>query len=100
MKRNFYLKYEKNGYYGKNTSWWVYSGDSDININEYKNNILCFPSEAKKEIYLAEQRKFCSRFNDGIENYVNIISECEANNKPFVIFAQWGNPNYFTVKKL
>ena len=35
-------------------SLWVYSGDTDININEYKNNILSFPSEAKKEIYLAE----------------------------------------------
>lgn len=76
---------KKYGYYGKNTSWWVYSGDKDININEYKNNILCFPSEAKKEIYLAEQRKFYSIFNDGIEKYVNIISECEANNIPFVI---------------
>ena len=106
LKKNFYLKYEKNGYYGKNTCWWVYSGDTEININNYYydkyngNNILCFPSEAKKEIYLAEQRKFYSSFNDGFENYVHIISECEKNNKPFVICAQWGKSNYFTVKKL
>ncbi len=99
LKKNFYLKKEVNGYYGENAAWWIYSGDVDININEY-SGILCFPSEAQKEISLAEQRKNFSIFPDGYENYVNIINECERNNKPFVISAHWGKPNYFTIKKL
>ena len=53
LKKNFYLKKEVNGYYGENAAWWIYSGDVDININEY-SGILCFPSEAQKEISLAE----------------------------------------------
>lgn len=103
LKKNFYLKREENGYYGENAAWWVYSGDVDININEYSPlgiGILCFPSEAQKEISLAEQRKNFSIFPDGYENYVNIINECERDNKPFVISAHWGKPNYFTIKKL
>ena len=48
----FYLKFEKNGFYGNKTAWWVYSGETFINIDHYKNygNILCFPSEAEKEL--------------------------------------------------
>ena len=103
LQKNFYLKSEENGYYGENVAWWVYSGDIEININEYHPlgiGILCFPSEAQKEISLAEQRKNFSIFPDGYESYIKIISECESDNKPFVISAHWGKPNYFTVKKL
>ena len=32
----------------KKVVWWVDSCDIDRNINEYKNNILCFPFEEKK----------------------------------------------------
>ena len=103
LQKNFYLKSEENGYYGENVAWWVYSGDIEININKYNLlgiDILCFPSEAQKEISLAEQRKNFSIFPDGYESYVKTISECEMDNNPFVISAHWGKPNYFTVKKL
>lgn len=107
LKKNFYIKVETNGCYYKNlTSWWVYSGDTQINIKKYKNvggnqeKILCFPSEATKELSLAEQRRPNCIFSDGYQNYVNVIRQCERNNIPFVINVQWGNPNYFTVEKL
>ena len=103
LQKNFYLKSEENGYYGENVAWWVYIGDIEININKYNLlgiDILCFPSEAQKEISLAEQRKNFSIFPDGYESYVKTISECEMDNNPFVISAHWGKPNYFTVKKL
>ena len=100
-KQNFYLKYEINGFYGDKKAWWIYKGKIQIDIEKYKNykRVLCFPFEAKKELCLAEERKFNSQFPDGYDNFVNTIRKCEKNNIPFVIVDKW-NPNIFTVYKL
>ena len=97
-KKFFYLKYEKNGFYGKKKAWWVYKGDIQIeNISQYAiNGVLCFPFEAKKELSLAEQRKFNSQFPDGYDNFINTIKECEIHNIPFVIMT---GSNIFSVYK-
>ena len=55
-KKFFYLKQEVNGIYGK-VAWWAYCGDEEIKIEEFdyggsNEKIICFPSEAKKEISL------------------------------------------------
>ena len=105
LKKNFYLKQEVNGIYG-NVAWWVYCGDVELNITEYIDNcgsnekIICFPSEADKEISFAYQRKFNCDFGDGFDNYINVIKECGKNNIPFEINAQWGEKSSFTVRKL
>ena len=102
-RAHFYVKCEEHGYYGNKTNWWVYRGNIEIDINEYQNApncFLCFPSEAQKELHLAEQRKFNNIFPDGYDNYIRTIQHCRIHNKPFAIYAKWGDPNYYIVHEL